>query len=132
MTPRVLSLRTGNCKGTLVGTLYFLQRFHLHTHPTYPFFSRYPKGTKTICLFANELNYFFREERCNFIRSKYLDRKFIKRYCRDEQELVGELEHAVNNQNLYQLLQVFAEGADLTTELPTSVSIYYIVGVVVV
>jgi len=32
------------------------------------------------------------------------------------------LEHAVNNKNLLNLLQVFAEGVDLGAPLPTSVS----------
>lgn len=67
------------------------------------------------------------DERCNYIRSKYVDHKFIKRYCRDEKELVTELENAIKNQNIHQLLQVFAEGVDLTAELPCSVIFVFII-----
>lgn len=42
--------------------------------------------------------------------------------CSDERELLSDLEHAVNNNNLYHLLQVFAEGVDLAAPLPSSVS----------
>lgn len=52
-----------------------------------------------------------------------MDRKFVRRSCRDEHDLLSELEHAVNNKSLHHLLQVYAEGVDLTLELPTSVRI---------
>ncbi|KAL0268563.1 UNVERIFIED_CONTAM: hypothetical protein PYX00_010454 [Menopon gallinae] len=60
------------------------------------------------------------EERYDYIRAKYVDRKFVRRSCRDEHDLLSELEHAVNNKSLHHLLQVYAEGVDLTLELPTS------------
>lgn len=65
---------------------------------------------------------FSREERYDYIRAKYVDHKFVRRLCRDEHDLLSELEHAVNNKSLHHLLQVYAEGVDLTAELPTSVS----------
>lgn len=64
----------------------------------------------------------YREERYEYIRAKYVDHKFVRRLCRDEHDLLSELEHAVNNKSLHHLLQVYAEGVDLTAELPTSVS----------
>lgn len=64
----------------------------------------------------------FREERYDFIRAKYVDKKFAMQTCSDEHDLLSDLEHAVNNKNLYHLLQVFAEGVDLGASLPTSVS----------
>nr|CAD7259114.1 unnamed protein product [Timema shepardi] len=63
-----------------------------------------------------------REERCEFIRAKYVERKFTLQTCEDERDLLSDLEHAVNNKDLHQLLQVFAEGVDLASALPTSVS----------
>ncbi|KAK6630328.1 hypothetical protein RUM44_004995 [Polyplax serrata] len=60
------------------------------------------------------------EERYDYIRAKYVDHKFVRRLCRDEHDLLSELEHAVNNKSLHHLLQVYAEGVDLTAELPTS------------
>nr|CAD7569149.1 unnamed protein product [Timema californicum] len=62
------------------------------------------------------------EERCEFIRAKYVERKFTLQTCEDERDLLSDLEHAVNNKDLHQLLQVFAEGVDLASALPTSVS----------
>lgn len=64
----------------------------------------------------------FRDERYSFIRAKYLEKRFVLQTCADEHELLSDLEHAVNNNNLYHLLQVFAEGADLAATLPSSVS----------
>ena len=65
-----------------------------------------------------------REERCEFIRAKYVEKKFAARLCADESDLLSDfdLEHAVNNKNLKNLLKAFAEGVDLAAELPSSVS----------
>jgi hypothetical protein len=63
-----------------------------------------------------------REERYEFIRAKYVEKKFASHTCADERDLLSDLEHAVNNKNLYHLLEVFAEGVDLSAPLPTSVS----------
>lgn len=63
-----------------------------------------------------------REERYEFIRAKYVDKKYITRTCVNEQDLLSDLEHAVNNRDLHHLLQVYAENADLSSSLPTSVS----------
>ncbi|KAJ1527456.1 hypothetical protein ONE63_007433 [Megalurothrips usitatus] len=60
------------------------------------------------------------EERYEYIRAKYVDKKFALQTCADERDLLSDLEHAVNNKNLYHLLQVFAEGVDLGSSLPTS------------
>uniref|UniRef100_T1HS89 Transaldolase n=1 Tax=Rhodnius prolixus TaxID=13249 RepID=T1HS89_RHOPR len=60
------------------------------------------------------------EERYEFIRAKYVEKKYAMHSYADEHELLSDLEHAVNNKNLYHLLQVFAEGVDLGASLPTS------------
>ncbi|XP_067010405.2 arfGAP with SH3 domain, ANK repeat and PH domain-containing protein isoform X2 [Anabrus simplex] len=60
------------------------------------------------------------EERYEFIRAKYVEKKYVERTCADERDLLSDLEHAVNNKDLYQLLQVFAEGVDLAAPLPSS------------
>ncbi|KAL1465543.1 hypothetical protein WDU94_005100 [Cyamophila willieti] len=60
------------------------------------------------------------EERCEFIRAKYVDKKFVMRTCQDEKDLLSELEHAVNNRDLYHLLQVWGEGGDLSAALPNT------------
>jgi len=44
--------------------------------------------------------------------------------CADERDLLSDLEHAVNNRDLQQLLQVYAENVDLAAPLPTSVKRY--------
>ncbi|XP_044009477.1 arfGAP with SH3 domain, ANK repeat and PH domain-containing protein isoform X3 [Aphidius gifuensis] len=60
------------------------------------------------------------DERYEFIKAKYVDKKYIKSTCTDEKDLLSELEHAVNNRDLQQLLQVYAENVDLSASLPTS------------
>lgn len=68
------------------------------------------------------IHFFFREERYEFIRSKYVEKKFAIRTCSDEADLINDLEHAVTSKHLFQLLQAFVEGVDLTSVLPNSVS----------
>ncbi|XP_072945675.1 arfGAP with SH3 domain, ANK repeat and PH domain-containing protein isoform X2 [Epargyreus clarus] len=60
------------------------------------------------------------EERLRFIREKYVYRAWAARTCRDEAERLSEVEHAVNNGHLQNLLQAYAEGADLAAALPCS------------
>ncbi|XP_032527803.1 arfGAP with SH3 domain, ANK repeat and PH domain-containing protein isoform X1 [Danaus plexippus] len=60
------------------------------------------------------------EERLRFIREKYVYRAWAGRTCRDETERLSEVEHAVNNGHLQNLLQAYAEGADLSSALPGS------------
>ncbi|KAJ2947726.1 hypothetical protein O0L34_g9502 [Tuta absoluta] len=60
------------------------------------------------------------EERLRFIRDKYVYRAFAARTCMDDNERLSEVEHAVNNGHLQNLLQAYAEGADLTAPLPCS------------
>ncbi|CAH2050155.1 unnamed protein product, partial [Iphiclides podalirius] len=60
------------------------------------------------------------EERLRFIREKYVYRAWAARTCRDEAERLSEVEHAVNNAHLQNLLQAYAEGADLAAQLPCS------------
>ncbi|XP_076276081.1 arfGAP domain of ASAP isoform X6 [Lasioglossum baleicum] len=60
------------------------------------------------------------EERYDFIRAKYVDKRYVMNTCADERDLLSDLEHAVNNRDLQQLLQVYAENVDLAAPLPTS------------
>ncbi|XP_046429284.1 arfGAP with SH3 domain, ANK repeat and PH domain-containing protein isoform X2 [Neodiprion fabricii] len=60
------------------------------------------------------------EERYEFIRAKYVEKRYVMSTCADERDLLSDLEHAVNNRDLQQLLQVFAENVDLSAPLPTS------------
>lgn len=64
--------------------------------------------------------YYFREERYDFIRAKYVAKRYVMRTCADDNDLRCDLEQAVINADLSQLLQVWAEGADLTCSLPSS------------
>lgn len=68
----------------------------------------------------------FREERYEFIRAKYVDKRYVMNTCADERDLLSDLEHAVNNRDLQQLLQVYAENVDLAAPLPTSVRFFLI------
>ncbi len=60
------------------------------------------------------------EERYNFIRAKYIGKRYVMRTCADDRDLRIDLEQAIINADLSQLLQVWAEGADLTCVLPSS------------
>ncbi|XP_039761662.1 arfGAP with SH3 domain, ANK repeat and PH domain-containing protein isoform X3 [Pararge aegeria] len=60
------------------------------------------------------------EERLRFIREKYVYRAWAARTCQDAAERLSEVEHAVNNGHLQNLLQAYAEGADLASVLPSS------------
>lgn len=60
------------------------------------------------------------EERYDFIRAKYVAKRYVMRTCADDRDLRCDLEQAILNADLSQLLQVWAEGADLTCVLPSS------------
>lgn len=60
------------------------------------------------------------EERYDFIRAKYIEKKFAIRTCSDQTDLINDLEHAVTSRHIIQLLQAFVEGVDLTCVLPSS------------
>lgn len=60
------------------------------------------------------------EERYDFIRAKYVAKRYVLRMCSDENDLRCELEQAIINAEIGQLLQAWAEGADLTCVLPSS------------
>ncbi|XP_035911801.1 arfGAP with SH3 domain, ANK repeat and PH domain-containing protein isoform X1 [Anopheles stephensi] len=60
------------------------------------------------------------EERYDFIRAKYVAKRYVMRTCADDRDLRNDLEQAIINADLGQLLQVWAEGADLTCVLPSS------------
>ncbi|CAG9855130.1 unnamed protein product [Phyllotreta striolata] len=60
------------------------------------------------------------EERLNFIRAKYVDKRFALRTCQTELEKIYELEEAVNRGDLPLLLQTFAENVDFGAPLPSS------------
>lgn len=66
-----------------------------------------------------------REERLNFIRAKYVDKRFAVKLCNTEYELLRDLEDAVNNGELNGVLQAFAENVDFGAPLPHSVSCNY-------
>lgn len=60
------------------------------------------------------------EERYDFIRAKYVAKRYVMRTCSNDSDLRNELEQSILNADLSQLLQVWAEGADLTAVLPSS------------
>lgn len=59
------------------------------------------------------------DQRFAFVRSKYVNKRFVRSIaCGDAVSLRINLEQAILNKNLYQLLQCFGENADLTCVLP--------------
>ena len=64
-----------------------------------------------------------REERKQFIRGKYISKKYVTQTCGgDKEALSDELGQAIRSCNIVLLLQLFAEGADLSARLPSYVS----------
>jgi len=60
------------------------------------------------------------ETRYEYIRAKYVDRKFVLRSCNGRvNDLKNDLENAIQSRHIFSLLQVFAEGADLAWSLPS-------------
>lgn len=57
------------------------------------------------------------DQRGEYISRKYLERKYIE-HSSDIETLLHELAEAVDSRDVKQLLQVYAEGVDLTTPLP--------------
>lgn len=62
-----------------------------------------------------------RDERLNYIRAKYVEKRFALTTCTSEREKMHDLEDAVNRGDLGLLLKVFAENVDLGACLPSSV-----------
>ncbi|XP_076261981.1 arfGAP domain of ASAP isoform X2 [Rhynchophorus ferrugineus] len=60
------------------------------------------------------------DERLNYIRAKYVEKRFALTTCSSEREKMHDLEEAVNRGDLGLLLQVFAENVDLGACLPSS------------
>ncbi|EDW02273.1 GH19987 [Drosophila grimshawi] len=60
------------------------------------------------------------DERYDFIRAKYVAKRYVMRTCADDNDLRCDLEQAIVHADMSQLLQVWAEGADLTCCLPSS------------
>lgn len=60
------------------------------------------------------------EERYDFIRAKYVAKRYVMRTCSNDSDLRNDLEQSIQNADISQLLQVWAEGADLTCVLPSS------------
>lgn len=65
---------------------------------------------------------FSREVRSEFVRAKYIEKKFAIRTCSDVRDLHSDIEHALNNKDIHQLLQAYVEGADFAQHLVDSVS----------
>lgn len=61
------------------------------------------------------------------IRKKYMDKAFIQPYCSNSAELYSELESAIANHSIEDLLQCMGEcshrDVDITDPLPSSVSV---------
>lgn len=63
-------------------------------------------------------------EKKNFIHSKYIDRKYVDMSQTDaDYTIQHELREAVNCRDIRQLLQTYAEGADMCAPLPDRVSL---------
>lgn len=67
---------------------------------------------------------FFREERLNFIRAKYVDKQYTMKTCESEIDKLYDLEDAIVKADLGLLLQTFAENVDFASPLPSSVCIF--------
>uniref|UniRef100_H2Y6R7 Arf-GAP domain-containing protein n=1 Tax=Ciona savignyi TaxID=51511 RepID=H2Y6R7_CIOSA len=61
------------------------------------------------------------EERKSFIRGKYMARRYVVHTCADDAAcLADELGQAVRSCDVFSLVQLWAEGADLCCNLPST------------
>ncbi|KAG9509484.1 ArfGAP with SH3 domain, ANK repeat and PH domain-containing protein [Fragariocoptes setiger] len=58
------------------------------------------------------------DQRCEFIKTKYVQRKFCAKSHQTQSEQLESLQQAVITRDLKLLLQLFAEGVDLASHLP--------------
>ena len=63
----------------------------------------------------------WRNERRDFIKAKYEQHKFAIITCADRSDLMSDFKQAMQLNDLMALLQVYAEGIDLSTPLPDMV-----------
>ena len=58
-----------------------------------------------------------------YIRAKYADKRFVTSTCQTEDSRQEALITALHNRHLHGLVQLFAEGVDLSASLADSVSL---------
>lgn len=64
-------------------------------------------------------NFFYiRTLRKEFINAKYVDHKFARKICSSAVLKLSDLNDAVRSRDLLALIQVYAEGVELTEPLP--------------
>jgi len=83
-------------------------------------------------LYVKKYNYFYltliihvylcREERTEFIRYKYVDKRFVGGPA-DQESLLRRVELAIDSDDLLLLVRTWAQGALLGQPLPSSVSV---------
>jgi len=66
----------------------------------------------------------YREERTEFIRWKYVDKKYIAGPGPDQESLSRRVELAIESEDLQLLVRTWAQGASLGQPLPKNVSCY--------
>lgn len=64
----------------------------------------------------------FREQKRNFIKAKYEGHKYAIITCTYKEDLKQDLQQAIQYRDVFALLQVYAEGIDLTSTLHNMVS----------
>ena len=64
----------------------------------------------------------FREDKKQFIRAKYERHRYAIVTCPNEEDRLQDLKQAVMSNDIFALLQVYAEGVDLMHPLPDTVS----------
>ncbi|XP_055328345.1 arfGAP with SH3 domain, ANK repeat and PH domain-containing protein-like isoform X2 [Paramacrobiotus metropolitanus] len=61
------------------------------------------------------------DDRMQFIRAKYIDKRFVTPSCQSDEQRQENLMNALHNRYLHGLVQLFAEGQDLASPLAQSV-----------
>lgn len=62
-----------------------------------------------------------REDRYDYIKAKYVSKRYILHTTTNDEDLMVDIEQGVFNGDICQVLQAWAEGADLGQNLPGSV-----------
>ena len=60
----------------------------------------------------------FRNARKDYINAKYIEKKYARKKCTDNAAKLQSLCEAVRTRDIFGLVQVYAEGVDLTEKIP--------------
>ena len=88
-------------------------------------FGIFCRSPASISIFTPKTNFYnYREERTEFIRCKYVEKKYVAGPV-DQESLSRRMELAIDSDDLQLLVRTWAQGASLGQPLPQNVNILF-------